>query len=106
MAKKAKKNRKTDQVPDVSIRIPLEGDVWTGADNKQWQDIAVDSTSQTGIFWLRRRIDDNCYFLIVGTRWGHVLKKELTVQEAKKFHKALPDHVPFSVAFDCDDDDK
>jgi len=105
MATKAKKNRKTDQVPDVRPSIPLEGDVWIGADNKKWQDIAVDSVSPTGIFWLRRRVNDNSYFLIVGAVQGHVLKKELTVQEAKQLHSAMPARVPFVVGFDSNDKD-
>lgn len=102
MGTKVKKNRRTDQVPDNEPAIPLKGDVWIGADNKKWQDIAIDSTSQTGIFWLRRRMVDNTYFLIVAVVRGHVLKKELTVHEAMKLHSAMPSRVSFADAFDED----
>jgi hypothetical protein len=102
MGTKAKKNRRTDQVPDNEPALPLKGDIWIGADNKRWQDIAVDSASQTGIFWLRRRMVDNAYFLIVAVVHGHVLKKEITAQEAMKLHSAMTNRVLFADAFDSD----
>lgn len=102
MGTKAKKNRKTDKVPNNKPRIPLEGDVWTGADNKKWQDIAVDGDSQTGIFWLRRCVNDNSYFLIVGVVRGHVLKKELTTYETMQLYSTMPNRVRFDDAFDND----
>jgi hypothetical protein len=77
----------------------LPVNVFIGHDGKRYLDLAVDSNCTAALAWVRRRIEDGRYFLIVSTVCGHVLKKELTLAEARELYLALPDRLPVDKAF-------
>lgn len=92
---------KTLTMPELVYRGRLDGKDWRGADGASWRDIAVDSGSNpSAVVWVRRRIKDGAYFLIVSVLKGHVLAYQLTTQEAKELYYALPDRAPYKRAFD------
>ena len=70
-----------------------------GHDKRYYLDLAVDSSSKSGVVWLRRRKDDGKFFLVVSVVCGHVLKQELSLEEAKELYHELPDRLPAEQAF-------
>ena len=77
----------------------LKGEDWVGGDGDKWRDIAVDSTSPFAVVWVRRRLKDNKYFLVVSVVKAHVLAYELTLQEAKELYRELPHRAPYEKSF-------
>lgn len=94
-----KKRRKEDEVEERLPDVPLTGEEWVGADNGMWCDLAVDSDSETGLFWLRKRLKDNTYFLIVAVVGGHFLKMALNKEEAQHLYHAMKTKTTYEVAF-------
>lgn len=70
-----------------------------GHDGQKYIDLAVDSYGQTTVAWLRRRLKDDRYFLVVSVACGHVLKTELNDTEARELYWELPDRLPLKLAF-------
>jgi hypothetical protein len=97
--KPTKHRRKTDLVPDTEPRTPLDGEPWIGHDNARWIDLAVDSRNRNVILWLRKRVKSAQYFLVASCVGAHILKKELTQEEAMALFPSLPDRAPFNVCF-------
>lgn len=93
---------KTLEMAELYFHLPLKGDKWTGPNGAQWTDIAVDSSGNAAIVWVRkqtlRAVDK--YFLVVSTVRAHVLAYELTIAEAKELYYALPNRAPYDIAFD------
>ena len=87
-------------LPALQCSLPLNGDDWVGGDGSQWRDVAVDSSSEFVQAWVRRRIKDDKYFLIVSVVEGHVLAYELTLEEAKDLYAIFPNRAPYVRAFD------
>jgi len=98
-AKPIKNRRETDTVPDTEPRAPLDGKPWVGHDNALWVDLGVDSSSQTVLLWLRKRVKSDQYFLVASCVGAHVLKKELTRDEAHGLFPELPDRAPYEACF-------
>lgn len=94
------KKHKTLTMPELVYRDKLEGKGWRGPDGNTWRDIAVDSGSNpSAVVWVRRRMKDNAYFLVVSVLKGHVLAYQLTPQEAKELYYALPTQAPHEKSF-------
>ncbi len=91
---KKQQRRETDVVPDGAPRLPLDGTPWNGYDNALWVDLAVDSSGPHVALWLRQRVKSGQYFLIASCLYGHVMKTEVTKEEAKRLYLALPDRAP------------
>jgi hypothetical protein len=91
--------RKTDAVPDEVPRTPLNGKPWIGHDNAKYMDLAVDSRNDNVLLWLRKRLKDKQHFLIASCVGAHIMKKELTQDEAMQLYTLLPDRAPFDVCF-------
>lgn len=97
------KNKKAEpeflEMAPLQYHMPLTGKNWIGGDGKKWRDIAVDSTGTSVIAWVRKRVEDSKYFLVVSVVRAHVLAYELTVKEAKELYHALPSKAPYKRAF-------
>lgn len=87
------------EMAPLNYNAPLTGENWIGGDGKQWRDIAVDSSGSTVIAWVRRRVTDGKYFLVVSVVRAHVLAYEITLEEAKELYRALPNKAPYRRAF-------
>lgn len=70
-----------------------------GHDGRHYLDLAVDSSCISAVPWLRRCQEDGKYLLVVSVVVGQVLKKELSLGEARELYYALPDRLPVGQAF-------
>jgi len=86
-------------LPPLIVNLPLSGRDWVGGDGGKWRDVALDSSSEYVLAWLRRRLRDGKYFLIVSVVKGHVLAYEVTVEEAKELYGVLPNRAPYEKSF-------
>jgi len=91
--------RATDEVPDDVPRLPLNGEPWVGYDSAHWIDLALDSRCPSVLLWLRKRVISGQYFLISSCVGGHVMKKEVTREEATYVYAQLPDRAGYAVGF-------
>lgn len=85
--------------------VELSGEDYYGADNQVYRDLAVDSDSETVMLWLRKKVRDNKYLLVVSTVNAHVMTKEITEEEAKKMYAMMPARAPRKKAFDPFDEE-
>jgi hypothetical protein len=82
-----------------TISTPLPRNEFIGHDGKRYLDLAVDSGSRSTVTWLRRRLNDKKYFLVVAVLGGHFLKKEVSPVDARDLYHVLPSRLPAEEAF-------
>lgn len=78
----------------------LEVNDFLGADRKMYRDLGVDSMARCVTLWLRRKLDDGSYHIVVSLIKGRVLSQQIDEEEAKALYFELPDKVEYAKAFD------
>lgn len=96
--------QQTIDMPRLELHLPLDGADWLGPNGASWRDIALDSSGESAIVYVRRQMfKRSCkYFLVVSVVKAHVLAYELTLEEAKVLYGSLPCRAPYEKAFDVE----
>ena len=73
---------------------------YVGHDNRLYRDLAVEATPNDSVLaWLRRRAVDGKFFLVVSVAGGHVMRTEVTREEAVCLYHALATKIAYNAAF-------
>ncbi len=81
----------------------LDVNDFLGSDRKVYRDLGVDSVARCVTLWLRRKLEDGTYHIVVSLVKGRVFSQEVEVDEAKALYFELPDKVEWDEAFDGDE---
>jgi len=92
------KNKLLEMAP-LNYQTSLTGEDWKGAEGDKWRDIAVDSSSTSALVWVRRRMKDDKYFIVISIIKGHILACQISRAEAKELYAEMPCRAPYDKSF-------